>query len=175
MVITVLFSFAYACQDDDDKPTAYTITFSVDDTEYATLETSGNQTLTFPATPSKNGYVFQGWYEDKALTLPFTENSLAEKSLKENITVYGKWDFKSYVATFKAEGVTIGEKTFIITDTALTDVPQVPEKNGYKGEWGNYELNNDDIIVNAVYTPIDYSITYIGTKMQLILTLRVII
>ena len=39
------------------------------------------------STPKKSGYIFDGWYHDKGLTIPYVDNEFVE----ENITLYAKW------------------------------------------------------------------------------------
>lgn len=46
-----------------------------------------NYKITGAKTPVKEGYVFEGWYEDKALTKPFDLNT----RITENCTLYAKW------------------------------------------------------------------------------------
>ncbi len=64
-----------------------------------------------------------------------------------------------YTVTFKADGVTVGKRTYSEEDRDITP-PQVPEKTGYTGEWESYVLTTGDEIVNAIYTPIVYTVTF---------------
>ena len=59
----------------------------------------------------------------------------------------------SYTATFKADGVTVGEVEFTVESDGI-DAPDVPEKPGYTGAWESFTLGTESIPVNAVYTPI---------------------
>ena len=67
---------------------------------------------------------------------------------------------KKYTATFIADGKTVDEVTFTIDTDSITE-PDVPIKEGYTGVWEEYTLGTEDIIVNAVYTPNEYTITYV--------------
>ena len=58
----------------------------------------------------------------------------------------------SYTATFVAEGTEVGKVTFLEGDTVLYDVPEVPAKEGFWGDWAEYTLGNADITIEAVYT-----------------------
>ncbi|MCR5149936.1 MAG: C2H2-type zinc finger protein [Clostridiales bacterium] len=42
------------------------------------------------------------------------------------------------------------------------DEPAVPEKAGYTGEWESYKLGTSDTVVNAIYTPIIYKVTFMA-------------
>lgn len=41
-----------------------------------------------PADPSKNGFIFSGWFSDEALTMPFNFNT---DSVNANMMLYAKW------------------------------------------------------------------------------------
>ena len=49
--------------------------------------------------------------------------------------------------------------TYTVEDKEITE-PPVPEKPYYNGAWEDYELNGGDVTVNAIYTPIEYSVTF---------------
>ena len=67
-----------------------------------------------------------------------------------------------YVATFVAEGQTVAECSFYKGDTTLSQVPFVPSKVGYTGAWENYALGEENITINAVYTAIEYTATFMA-------------
>ncbi len=70
-----------------------------------------------------------------------------------DITINAEYTLKEYTATFVADGEVVGTTTFTVEDTELTE-PPVPEKNGYIGEWEDYEITDSDIVINAVYTAV---------------------
>ncbi len=45
-----------------------------------------NRNITLPATPTKDNFVFAGWYTDKALTQKFSDSVFTR-----NLTLYAKW------------------------------------------------------------------------------------
>ena len=61
----------------------------------------------------------------------------------------GIWE-RQYTATFVADGDVVATKSYVVSQ-GLTDIPDVPEKEGYKGAWEAYTANGN-ITVNAVYT-----------------------
>lgn len=65
-------------------------------------------------------------------------------------------------AVFMADGVKVGEVSFSEGDADLTGVPAVPAKEGYSGTWADYALGSSDVIIEAVYTPNRYSITFVN-------------
>ncbi len=55
-----------------------------------------NETLTAPANPTKEGFIFGGWYTDKALTAKYDFSTPVTKSF----TLYAKWSQKDVLAKF---------------------------------------------------------------------------
>ncbi len=76
--------------------------------------------------------------------------------LKENIAAHRK----EYTATFIADGKTVEEIKFTI-DTKSLKEPAVPAKEGYEGKWSEYTLAAADIQIQSVYTPIEYTATFV--------------
>ena len=100
--------------------------------------------------------------EDIALAKAMYEFGNAAATYREYLVA--KYDpespeVKLYTATFKADGVTVGEVKFHLLTESL-DEPGIPDKIGYTGAWESYYITNSDIVVNAIYTPITYKITY---------------
>lgn len=60
---------------------------------------------------------------------------------------------KTYIATFVADGVEVAKIEYQEGSKRLMGVPKVPAKEGFKGEWEKYTLNDADLTINAVYTP----------------------
>lgn len=65
----------------------------------------------------------------------------------------------TYTITFVADGNTVKTVTYNEGATSVEE-PNVPSKKGYIGKWDTYELNDSNFTVNAVYTAIEYTITY---------------
>lgn len=85
-----------ACKDEDPVDTdptetneviTYTVTFETNGgTDVQTLTINENETPTLPSNPTKEGYVFDGWFIDMALT-----NAYSLAPITSNITIYAKW------------------------------------------------------------------------------------
>ena len=87
LLITVLCLVFVAC-----TPIVLKINFVVDGQVYKTVYTSGNETISMPQNPSKEGYTFDGWYwDDGKWKQPFTANSLLDAPLSSDMNVYAKW------------------------------------------------------------------------------------
>jgi uncharacterized repeat protein (TIGR02543 family) len=108
-----------------------TITFEenggaeVEDLTISISSTSVN----FP-TPVRDGYTFDGWYLDEALTQPFTLASLLTQNTA--LTLYAKWtaNVEEYTITFESNG---GSAVTAITAAggAAVTAPTDPTRSGY--------------------------------------------
>jgi len=79
----------------------YTISFNTKGGDVVSPITQDyNTILSMPTNPSKNGYTFDGWYLDEALTSPFSSSRMPA----ENITLYAKWNVNSYTVSFNVDG-----------------------------------------------------------------------
>ncbi|MGN1060843.1 MAG: thioredoxin-like domain-containing protein [Candidatus Coproplasma sp.] len=58
---------------------------------------------------------------------------------------------KSFTVTFFAEGRQVAVVYYKEGDESVVE-PNVPEKEGYSGEWESYSLTTGNVIVNAIYT-----------------------
>lgn len=68
---------------------------------------------------------------------------------------------EEYTVTFVADGTTVSTQKYTADNKAI-DVPQVPEKTGYNGAWEEKTLTTGNITVNAVYTAINYTATFVA-------------
>ena len=87
LVAAMLLMFAFAaCQ------VQFQLKFVVDGEVYHTIDTNGEEAVTLPADPTKDGYIFDGWYWDEDIwAQPFTAESLLTVKLTGNMSVYAKW------------------------------------------------------------------------------------
>lgn len=65
-----------------------------------------------------------------------------------------------YNAVFITDGVP--EIVRFADNKLLADEPTVKEKFGYTGYWAEYSLHNADIVINAVYEPIKYTLRFVA-------------
>ncbi len=128
-------------------PKTYTLTF-VADSETIKQQTIGIDTVNVeePDIPAKTGY-----------TATWETFTIQPK----DITVNAVYTPIIYTVKFIADGQVIDTKTYTVENTTLTDIATVPEKQGYTGEWGSYALTHGNVEVNAVYTPITYTVKFI--------------
>ncbi len=103
------------------------------------------------------GLATEGW-KDKATGDVVTTMPAADIDLTAAVAK------KVYTATFVADGKEIAKVEFVEGATFLdpTKIPAVPSKVGYTGKWAPYVLGNADITIEANYTAIVYTATFIA-------------
>ncbi len=109
---------------------------------------------------SKAHYIFKGWYTDSTFESLIDEIPVGTIGI---VHLYAKWEAVEYTATFKNGETVVDTVKFTVESSSITE-PAVPDHSGYTGAWENYALTPENIIINAVYTPITYTITYENTK-----------
>ena len=120
----------------------YTATF-VDENGETVKEvkfTVEDDSIDEPAVPGKEGY--EGKWSEYTLAL-------------SDIEIAAEYTAIEYTATFVDEnGETVAEIPYTV-ETEKLEAPAVPVKEGYNGEWEEYELTPGGITVKPVYTPAD--------------------
>ena len=82
----------------------FKVNFIVDGEVYSSLNTSGEETIKIPQNPTKEGYIFDGWYWDKdTWHKPFTANSLLDAPLSSDMSVYAKFTDENAVKGTEVE------------------------------------------------------------------------
>jgi uncharacterized repeat protein (TIGR02543 family) len=117
-------------------------------------------------TITKTGYIFDGWYYDQELTIPFVFNTM-----EEDLTIYAKWEINQYTITFETNEGT--EVSAITQDfNSNLSAPTNPSLEGYtfSGWYSNIEMTNEftfatmpaeDIILYAKWSINQYEVNYI--------------
>ena len=112
-----------------------------------------NKQVTIPPVPLKDkaGYLAK-WQ-------PFTLGL-------EDVTVYSIYEPIIFNAKFYVDNVLLSSIEFTVEDEKITP-PPVPEKEGYTGEWQQFEIQANNLAVNAVYTAVIYYITFISYESEI--------
>ena len=88
-----------------------------------------NNKVNLPQTPTKEGYSFVGWYQDKDLTVEFDKDTL----ITSNITLYAKWvDEIIYTVSFETNGGTEITKISVVENNVIDFTSINPQKPGYE-------------------------------------------
>ena len=112
--------------------------------------------------PTREGYIFGGWYKEEACT---TKVSEAEYTPTSNITVYAKWTPITYTVTYAGNGATGGNTA---NSNHIYDEEKALTANGYERKYTvtynhNYEGSTNTSKI-ATYTFNGWSTTAEGTK-----------
>lgn len=114
----------------------FKITFDVDGVSYFEINTQGSEVLQMPDNPTKEDYLFDGWYWDKdEWNRPFTANSLLNEPLNADMTVYAKWieediTKRTYTVSFNSKGGSVVESVKVKYGKTFA-APERPIKTGY--------------------------------------------
>ena len=157
------------------KVNNFKLSFKVDSEVYQTITTTGNESIKIPENPTKEGYIFDGWFWDKDVwSKPFTANSLLDAPISSDMSVYAKFNAIEYDITYNLDGGTHNNPlSYTIEDSiVLSDA----EKTGYSfvGWYSDSNYNTKvetilagttgDITLYAKFEIENYTITYTNTK-----------
>ena len=117
---------------DTGEITKYTVTFNTNGgTTVAAQKIESGKTATEPTAPTKDGYIFGGWFTDSNFATAFTFST----AIKSDITLYAKWTLITYTVTFNTNGGTEVASQKIESGKTATE-PTAPTKDGYTfGGW----------------------------------------
>ena len=139
----------------------YTVTFdSNGGSDVASQTVAYGSTATAPATPTKTGYTFAGWFVGEA-AYDFTA------TVTDNVTVTAAWTLNSYTVSFDVKGGSdVASQTVAYGSTATA--PADPTKTGYTfagwfvGE-DNYDFDTpvtENVTITAAWTVNGYEVTF---------------
>lgn len=84
---------------------------------------------TFPA-PTKEGYIFEGWYEDETFKTPFDLDAFMAEQDKSSIAVYARFDAICVKLTYMSQGAE--HDAVEVTIKSAEPTVAVPTKSGYE-------------------------------------------
>ena len=84
------------------NPTIHTVTFNSNGgTEIAPKEVVSGLKIKAPSTPTKDKYLFIGWYEDDTFSVPFDFNN---SPITSDMTLYAKWEAANSINEIRLVG-----------------------------------------------------------------------
>ena len=152
----------------------YTVTFGTynrwnyDVDVISTQKVRSGDTLKKPADPTRDGYVFDGWYTTGSCTTPFD----FKVPITSNKTVYAKWRYPAtYMVTFNANGGTCSQTTASVEEGKAVPKPANPTRAGHtfkgwysdKGLTKAYDFNasvKGNLTLYAKWAPNRYTVTF---------------
>lgn len=115
--------------------------------------------VTLPVGEEQGGYILASFKDGDGKAYTEIKNILSDISLT------AEWEEIAYKVSFTADGVLVGTRNFKAGEhiSSRGDLPAVPAKDGYTGEW-NFVTDevNGDMTVEAVYTPNTYTVTLVS-------------
>ena len=137
--------------------TVYSINLIADGAVYAKISTKGREAIKLPDNPTKDGYVFDGWYFDNEVwEKPFTANSLLDTPLLIDMYVYAKFEKDEVAEGTQAEFVGF-EKTGknkylkkVSNDTEIFSLGTLVKVDS-KSSWiASYDVSCTKIILSKI-------------------------
>ena len=120
----------------------------------ADIQSISGVKLIEPTSPIKDGYIFAGWYVDKALNIKYNFDT----NVTNNFTLYAKWEKAKYSITFNSNGGTPIQIISAYYDDII-EKPNNPTKDDYIfGGWYEDEILSKEFIFDKM--PADSKVLY---------------
>ena len=129
------------------KPKQFTVIFKVNGKEISIKNYNFGEKVEEPQLPQVDGYT-ASWQH-------------YELSVKDITVVEAVYTPITYYAKFFVNGKLEHTLTFDV-ENQINELPPVPEREGYSGCWEDFDFTLKNLIINAVYTPIKYTATFIA-------------
>ena len=128
-----------ACDTETEVPKKYTISFYDGDELVDTIETYGNEEISMPAAPKKEGFTFKGWFSDKGIwNDELTKDTFVGQVLTEDVNVYAYYlenetpVASEYTITFYIDGEAVD--SIETSGNERLTLPAAPEKDDHTFE-----------------------------------------
>ena len=115
-------TIVYAKWNDGSVAQSHTVTFNSNGgSKVASQKVAHGKKAVLPDEPTKEGYKFEGWFSDSALTKPFEFND----PITDDIMVYAKWSENGGATTPAAKGTKLvdeeGKANYVVLSVGKTD------------------------------------------------------
>lgn len=172
MVAVLAVSAAALCACDfESTPTECTVTLNYADATggigQRTIKVTKGQPIGALPTPTMKGGEFIGWFYRGSLVTADTIWQ-GKESTAEFEARFERADFMCHV-TYIADGKVIEERDFPAAEAEhmiISWAPEIPEKQGYTADWEKVTDITENITVNAVYTPVKFTVTFIADNIE---------
>jgi len=147
-------------------PNVHLLLFNDEGTVSKPVKVEFGAVLPEPATPTKRGYAFVGWYTDEGATWDFAMETMPDN----DVTLYAKYVGLPHTVTYEYSN---GSPEVVIETTtgSMLEEPEKPEKVGYTFvSWSREDgtvwdfasdvLADEDIVLTAQYTGLPHTVTY---------------
>lgn len=135
------------------------LNFVVDGEIYDTIDTAGQEAVSMPRNPTKEGYDFDGWFWDEGTwARPFTANSLLDAPLSSDLSVYAKWKSDDIPKVDPSAAEIVSAPAFEINGNALSlTLPNATESYSFLGQitvsaGATWQISSDMQGLNSIPT-----------------------
>lgn len=119
----------------------------------------GNIAVELPDNPTKDGYIFDGWYWDNdTFANPFTVNSALDQPLQGGLTVYAKWNDANNTSTLLPNIELLGNPLVTLEVGTVFNDPGATVTNDF--DLDIMTSSDLDMTTPGIYT-LTYSIEYL--------------
>ena len=96
------------------------------------VDVKENSTISKPKDPTREGFVFEGWYKDEDLKTPW---DFKTDKITSNITLYAKWiEIPKYIVKFDSNGGSNVSDIVDVKENSTISKPEDPIKEGFMFE-----------------------------------------
>ncbi|MDR2266491.1 MAG: leucine-rich repeat protein [Christensenellaceae bacterium] len=130
------------------------------DKKIADVRVQTNNTVDPPEDPTREGYYFDGWYTDETFANAWEFNTT---TIKSDTTLYAKWGHFLTVYFRPGNGIEDIVRSDVKPNVTYTNVPLIPERVGYVGEWdyaGEWDDLTNNQVISAKYSPRKYAVFF---------------
>ena len=146
------------------QPTTYTVTFDTQDGSPVTsISVEEGMTFQIPDDPTREGYLFAGWYVDSSFDTEYHEGF----TVNGNTTIYARWDAITYTVSFETNGGSSVSSQVIHQGLVASEPVTTMEHNIFAGWYLDEELTT----AFDFETPITSDMTVYAKWMEDVYTL----
>lgn len=169
--VAVIFGFS-SCDDETDLSALdvlYTVTFNSNGgNNLEPIKVHKGTTITSLPVPSRNGFVFVGWYTDAELTKPFA----AFSTIENDIVLFAKYDISIEIKALNLEVKTVDNVSYYVVkgfaETAKNTVESLNIPDEIYSEVQKKFLPVKEIAANAFWADGTLTHLHIGANVEII-------
>ncbi len=141
--LCILSIFLFTACNNNNNQNSYIISFMIENELYENILTTGDEEISFPLNPTKDGYVFDGWYiESNSQQTKISEKYFKTNHILSNVKVYAKFLPNMLNVTLNLNGGECSITSLEIKFGSEYELP-IPQRNGYA--FVGWYINNTKI------------------------------
>ncbi|MDR2828877.1 MAG: InlB B-repeat-containing protein, partial [Acholeplasmatales bacterium] len=163
------------------KPIQYTISFDTDNGSLVSAQILGeNEKVVEPKDPTKDGYIFHGWYTNTDHATKYDFDTIVEHSF----TLYSYWEYddkfeRRYTVNFEVDGIIYQTSSDFLYGTLPTYNASIPTKQSsaqYDYTFSSWSPSIKEVTSDATYTAVfvltirSYTVTFLDSDNSVLQT-----